>query len=157
MPPLPGCTHLIWINPYIFPDYGSFIIWIWSVIRICNRNNFGHDRLKMGEKIQYSYTDKFSSDILCCRLRWPTRCWARTCLISSTTWSSPRSTITPPSRQTTGSTLVFLDIIISLLFIQFNFCICKKYGFRSSKIADSNTWGNKRLKENNGNKSLYDT
>ena len=32
---------------------------------ICNRDNFGHDRLKMGTKIPYFYADNFRRDQIC--------------------------------------------------------------------------------------------
>ena len=38
------------------------LIWIWSVIQIRHRDNFCHDRLKMGTKIPYFYVDNFSHD-----------------------------------------------------------------------------------------------
>ena len=42
-------------------QYGSRSV-IWSVIRICYRDNFGHDRLKMGIKKPFFTADNFSGE-----------------------------------------------------------------------------------------------
>ena len=33
-----------------------------AVIRICNQDKFGHDRLKMDQNLPYFYTEKFLRD-----------------------------------------------------------------------------------------------
>ena len=42
------------------PDYQSgSVIWISAVIRICNPENFGQDKLEIGKKKPYFYADNF--------------------------------------------------------------------------------------------------
>ena len=45
-----------------WPKLYQSVIWIWSLIRIWNRNCFGHDRLKIDQDLPYFHADNSSRD-----------------------------------------------------------------------------------------------